>query len=478
MKRIINQKLLIGILILTAKISLAQEQSSIDDLGSFLEKEYAIPRITQSIDKLKKTSQVETRIITLEEKDSLYQYTVEEGENSESAKKLILFIYLKNKQVNQIDFKLNPSLEEQIPEIVAAYIKDKILTPALRSGIYVEAITQTLNAFKNATDPRFKEKLLSVAPPMLNESIYFPDHAYDDFPYHDFEAYHESSFSLENIFPSYDLVSNQDYITWSSDYKLTDELIVERIKVIEDALIPDGYSIQKLESEKIAVPSESNAGLRNYKSLENDLKEICINPLHKAYDETIESGYHDKSNLKKIFRYKHVGCRVRIIKAKAIPGQPISKQGLDAVYSGGVTWCNKYAEDVAEKIFGFNPWGGELTANAIYDKLSSDTENFVQISSNLETNKQPIWDKFINNGYIVFFSYKDGKPKNPHGHIEIGWPDENGITQMTIGAGRKNSKKSFLNEPNRGGFSSSFGNINRQEIKAFLYLGYLKMNFN
>lgn len=468
-------------LLMWGRISVAQQEISIDDLGSFLDTQYAVPRIGQFVDKLKKTSQVDTRLVTLEEKDSLYQYTVEEGQEEEASKKLTFFIQLRNKTIYQIDFKMNTLLEQQVPEVVGEYIKEKILKPTLQSGAYLEAITQTLNAFKNATDPRFKEKLLSMAPPMLNETRYYPDHAYFSFPYYDFEAYHDDNQKLSIMTINIDrpeLVSNKDYFVWNFEYSTTQSLTVpsSHLQIIKDKVsLPQPYEAVNDKDENINIPNNlSNLFGTLADKLTRDIKTICKDVNHYRYFSSVNDLDHIDKNLQD-YRLKHYACRIKVLRKVTETGKLMEDQAINVFYGDdGVTWCNKYAEDLGEKIFGLNPWRIELNANAIYDKLLRDTENFVDIS-NIVKDPQLTWDKFINKGYIVFFCFKN--TEGP-GHIETGWPEGADGKQTIIGAGSTVSKKSFLNQ-NKKPFTVRGQDVTwEKNIKKFLYVGYLKMNFN
>ncbi len=156
------------------------------------------------------------------------------------------------------------------------------------------------------------------------------------------------------------------------------------------------------------------------------------------------------------------------------------------------TWCNVYARDLSKAIYDTDntindlpvPYGSQgLDANDLYDFFIAHSSGNNKIYKDVsDKNEEEIWD-LIEMGYPVYFSMK-----STTGHIETGIPKntycnghkdrfENDIStqyfnsssnNICVGAGSKTGYKSFTE------YKSIFFN----DAKTFLYLGFLKKEFN
>jgi len=158
------------------------------------------------------------------------------------------------------------------------------------------------------------------------------------------------------------------------------------------------------------------------------------------------------------------------------------------------TWCNVYAADLSYKVFGLVdgdspvPYGQSgIGADSLLKVFSTNPTNYKQLSS---ADKSNSWVNYINKGFPVYFV--------GHGHIESGWPDN--IQPEIFGIGNKRWPNELINSNrliNQNDMSFSIGagssvgfknflgysflsNLNGKfpNTKFFLYLGYLKKEYN
>ena len=135
-----------------------------------------------------------------------------------------------------------------------------------------------------------------------------------------------------------------------------------------------------------------------------------------------------------------------------INGELLPVMGYLQIYGWKATYCNFFAYDLSNHIFGHVPWGSPKRANDIHDYIGTSND-FYEILQLKDLNV------FKEAGFIVFLT--TNKFPNP-GHIATAWINGNQIIQ----AGRTTGIMSV-----EQGFGS------KREIKNIVmhvYLGHLK----
>jgi hypothetical protein len=239
-----------------------------------------------------------------------------------------------------------------------------------------------------------------------------------------------------------------------------------------------------------------------YKTTNTDLYDLLTTIKNQPYHfKQWKGGILSDNNF--YAAYKSCYNRVKSHMASMEKGTNMKGKPVYSRYKNpaSVNWCNRYAIELTEEIYGKDPITGKSpapmknnnnkysNANRLNTYFRSHAKGDNKVYADLsKKNVKKMWD-YINKGYLVMFSeYED----RGIGHIEIGYPDEGenfGVKKtykeerfhfdapkynlgkrsekMTIGAGNAVGLKTFAQ------FSWWLeNNVNPPDV--YLYLGYLK----
>lgn len=434
----------------------------------------------------------------------------------------ILFLF--NKDQNKYVFlKLTATqnvTDGQLPEIVCNYISEKIIT--VLTSTYQEAIQQGMNAILNAYDPKYKNTLVTVGTGMLAYSKYYKGYCYPSqlLYYNDFESFHiekpvlyqfthqethtiwNEELPVEHLSAGatttnyltqtyyfngpFEMVTTLSYIPSRNDllFGYTDKPVFGsgskhiRLNTVNGsgfAPFPASslfyyHSDNEKRTLATALTKEEYVEIKDTESGNNVTLASRRNEFdmysNTAYNATVTKINQAFANINHLptDHPKYSFCRLKLNLYRVRSGESLPEGAIDLYYGGSKpTWCNTYARDLADEIFGHEVL--PLTsANAMYDfLLTNGGPDFISVSD--RPNEEI--EKLISKGYIVIFSYNGSSVPEP-GHIEIGYPSEDEI--KTIGAGASVGIKSWSND--------SFGTqARRNTVKKYLYLGHLILNY-
>lgn len=456
-----------------------------------------------------------------------------ETENLENLS--FLFYFLKDGD-NYIlkDFVVSDIMKDgQIPELVEIYIKNNI---ALEDKTKINnCIINTINALKNSFDLRFKEKLITESQNLFKINYYYRHYAFIPFAYYYFETQIDENFGNINI-------SFDDAITHDKPLFVNNGGVATINDLYSDNDLSynvngTNYNIDKANDLIYLISGGSRTIITNYSNFKNkvyiDLSNafvksnnelVCFNSIaeyqsknyfakttHLKYLYSILEKIKDSDKHFKAWNYidndgvsfyeapKYNFCQVKVFSNIAQKGDYIGNINRTSIYQSDPTWCNKYALELSNRIYGEDPNTNrspvpydndeqkECTANMLYSFFLKHTDIYIEIKEK----SVDIWDDYINKGYPVYFSSYNS---NGSGHIETGFPDN------SINIGNNNLSDDFqedlsnftttnYNSGNKkycsvgAGATTGFKTFNeygflKNTSKAFLYLGYLEKEYN
>ena len=441
----------------------------------------------------------------------------------------ILFLFEKQGGKYQLkDFAVSQSIEDgQIPNIVATYIKEHILT-AQKDNPEV-AVYKGLNAIKNAYDRRFQQKLIEHAPKMLTcryfykgytcistDTYYFQNEITEKtqslslpIMYLDNQGKYQDvylknwnnvkaavfdrllghelttnigSTAQSNFFIIDGSYKNIDYLNFTFDTKDLFDYSSTDYSSFEEVASKSAFSfVDELQSSKIILTPDFSAHKKTT-PLQVDGKNVPVshNTLYKLVKKTIQ-GPDWTNNL-----YNGIDD------ARA---DSISKEmiwGSVAYQNKYPTWCNVYAQYLSRHIYGIVNGDflapsnkGNMNANAMFNFFNSSPHH-------LELNKKEsgtIWTKYIDKGYPVYFSALGviSNGSRGSGHIETGFPTNSNVNKYnkTAFSGTESTTRSLSDNQfvvgagSTVGFKSYVGSswLKKEETKAFLALQYLSNEY-
>lgn len=443
----------------------------------------------------------------------------------------ILFFFIHNGSHYQLDhFEATPYVRDmQLPALVYDYINEQIINPHANEP--KEAIYWGLNAVKNAFDRSYKDKLVTIAPAMLEFKYYYKGHAYSGHDYF-FAEYEDFDRQGQNVTKElYFHHENNYYSVYLDD--MPDRRAVAFDKFFEHPLhasLGNGniILISDANSNSLHVHNQTgytpyydfdiafnrqdilhfagtnhsytelpNGELNDYVSgLINARKVREIVPNNSDYMHEVET--EEPLHVNKRYTI-YTGTTRQTVRAQlgtpqdATPVTPKMGWSISPLWRNEFrfaqpTWCNVYASDLSNLIYGMMgpdypvPYGKR--ASQIYDHFVADVD-YIEISrdnfNSEEVIRNFLWTNFVNKGYPVYFSSR-GNP----GHIETAFPSgyvTNGANRIyfddaNCGNTLVNPGSNYLvvGAGGRTGFKSHERNawLRNDATKIFLYLGYLK----
>ena len=321
------------------------------------------------------------------------------------------------------DFRYQESGDgEQIPELVANYIREYILKQ--QDNDVETIIKKGLNAVKNAFDRRFQQEMISNAPPLLPQKRYYKGYTYFRFRWFNLKVTENQDklpYDLEQLYQK-DETSN--YV------RLPDQSV--------QSLLDKQKTIFTLHNEKYVKVGETEVSAKGESIYFEGDAVIDPNDIYGPTKEAILSNVHTFKGMKYIQNPKDPDAKYRILvysfddtenalsqlhKIKVEKGLILEEEEVDEYTGLSVfgkkfsfnqpTWCNKFAKDVTNNTYlGSNSILEDTGAGAMNQKFKSDNTAYIDIT---KIDKNMIWNSYINKGYLVFFSNS--------GHIEVGFPD-------------------------------------------------------
>jgi hypothetical protein len=456
-----------------------------------------------------------------------------ENKNSTNGTNRILLSYQTlSKDVGQftpIGLSISNNLNQnQVPWIVAEYIQNQIMIPETN---YLTSVKNTVNAFKNAFDQRFKDKLIEMGPKMLDFMYYYKGHTYITHSYSYFkytedanrvklsknleywhhhgletsycEVYlknwpekkaqvfdikfgHETNYMLNKTF--YDIKNLENlYVKTDADLGRGRHVITDYIDTysIFDKNLLFNLDNSELYDSLDKIPEKSGT----YKFVQQIKKSPVVLKL-KLNESDKKKRFHIEEmtvpinyrSLYKIYSGKLKGVNRSQLWTEQETSEVTSEIGWSIGWGASKnqpTWCNVFACDLSNYIYGKvngnYPVPYNKNANALYDYFINNITHYL----NIKSKKSDIW-KFIELGYPVYFSQSSGS-NSTSGHIETGFPDKS----KNIGNKRYysddlksiyNNQKSNFCSIGAGGLVGykTYNEYNfLKNADAFLYLGYL-----
>jgi len=416
---------------------------------------------------------------------------------------------------------------EQVPELVANYIRENILRP--QNNDVEKIIKKGLNAVKNAFDRGFQDELIKFAPKMLLCRYYYKEYScrFEDTYSNYFQntttnraAELQQSVVYLNQNGQYDDVYLNNWKTMRAnvfDALLGHELRADNITPLSDMLYvtenKDNYkqfSTLNLIFDTKDLFDYSQTGLSTFDKVQTEFKFVeTLKNSKNVMTVDLDSSRHVKSQLENgntipvsvntLYKLTkdviHGPKEINLINAEDNDNvNHISKEQIwgHQVWTSYQTWCNVFAQYLSRHIYGMMNGDflvpskkGNMNANALFAYFSSSPDCF-------ELPKDDkIWEKYINKGYPVYFSALgklNGNGTRGSGHIETGFPE---IPRV----GGKYNKREFDNPQNTGGLLGSkdfvvgaggtvgFKSYNeypwlqKGDTKAFLALKYLEIEY-
>ena len=308
---------------------------------------------------------------------------------------------------------------EQVPELVADYIKENILRP--QNNDVEKIIKKGLNAVKNAFDRSFQQQMIDNAPPLFPQKKYYKGYAYFGFNWFNFKVNENQDKLLYDLETLYQKDENSNYVLLPN----------QSVK----SLLDNQNKIFTLYNDQYLKMSETEVSTKGETIYYEETTLLDNSDPNKIYDSTKTVIL---SNVNTFNGWEYVGKEPRTLKYSFDNNEKsLSQQHKIKVVTGTVpaegevdeynglssfgkrfrlnqpTWCNKFARDVTKNTYFKN------NAIMIDDGASRLNSNFKanpnKYKNITDINKDIIWEKYINKGYLVIFSTKD--------HIELGFPD-------------------------------------------------------
>jgi hypothetical protein len=446
----------------------------------------------------------------------------------------VLFYFIKGKNDYVCNkFCVSQKLQDdQILVEVEKFIETQIVLT--KKEVVKDAISSGITALTNAFNMDFSKNFVKEATPLLYKTYYYKKYAHVDIYYYYFESSIDNSYKTSKI--SYITTKTKDKLTTTPLYVSdnvqaslddlyankslfyldkkdkksitnTDNNICVKEKAISDYTKDLATKYMDFTNAKVEV----NKQLVNFNTLEEyNTNSYAADNTHLLNFYPIMKAINDNANFFKKWNYSKTGglsyysvakynfCKVQVFSNVTRKGDYMGNLNVNSFYNGYYpTWCNRYAFDLSKSIYGYDPVtddapapgrNGCTTANQQFDIFSSKTDVYVP----LEKGKQGvsagyediIW-KYINKGYPVYFSYKES---GGTGHIETGFPDNNGNlgnsdvyaalnfnkyndgsqSYCCVGAGSYVGFKTYKNYFFLNNYNSTYTTV------AFLYLGYLR----
>lgn len=449
-------------------------------------------------------------------------------------KKRILFLFCKETDIYKFkNLEVTHVVRStQLPEVVRSFISNQIISPQPSVEL---ALKEGINALGNAYDQQFKSRLIEHSPKLLQDQKYYKGYSCIEFNYYYFERVNASQqlatgcsdlyylyqfkyFPIVPIIPPNQStnLNNQsklfDYLNLKAlAYKTTNPInglsVDQKIEESDYGNIYysfDGKFLNVMDEKSTYKYLNFNYPETTYTGftdnlitgrMREQLNEIYWNPkMFKEwkYDREQNSPLIFESNLEACsakYYIKVLNGRIRPTFDQVDEMSGLSTYGLSDFNHAQPTWCNVFARELSNKVFGtdaFPPYSCyELTQSTFRDKTQ-----YIELTGE-SNSKEAIWS-LINKGFTVYFASSS--------HIETGFPDDVEFTHFRYrhqndrryDPGNYNSKydDNSLHEYETSqylvvgagssvGFKATYDNYSwlSTTAKAYLFVGYLSKKY-
>ncbi len=314
--------------------------------------------------------------------------------------------------------EVSKNLEDQLPMIVLKYIGKYIANQKLNETKSIDQTKQVVTiAVDRALDQKYKNKLLTEGKQMASDSSYFKGYCNTNWYMPAYYYNYVPSFSKDTI---QDLVTNKN----------------------TDKYFPfQNYIIKKLKEF-------------NYHHDQKDLAAWGDEVLHGSGKELSNYYFQDdpiKNNTE--FHERKDTCYFTLSKVPIVHGKKYPKFAAVAIHGWHATYCNYFASDLRQRVFGNKIWTTNGCSND-FDFLQTN-KDFIKVD-NLES--------IINyalKGYFIFLISED--------HIATIYPQNLSTQGVYIIQAGKDTGLLNVND-----VWKSFTDRLNKKIIAYIYLGYLK----
>jgi len=330
----------------------------------------------------------------------------------------VLILFVKDGSTYQLK-ALNFSdmmMDEGIPDLVRRYIRDEIM---LKENSYYDIIDKGLYAISEALNPIYKQRLEAKGLEMLNtDDRYKRGHCvYGDCKYYEFVPGEESV--LGPVIPKTEI-----------EFKDLPETETTLLQSTINKIMAWGHThaneiVSNWPWERNGKYLFSPANTEGYQIPEEYFDVKKDNPW------SILTASQDEKSV----------------------GELLPTMAWLEMYGWRATYCNFFAQDLSNYIFGFLPWEIGRNANDIHEFILSN-EDFIEIEPN------DLY-KFISKSYICYFTQKGSIKKDGTlgpGHIATSWINE----------------KTAIQAGDITNIVDPLSIFNPDKFKIHLYLGFLK----
>jgi hypothetical protein len=412
---------------------------------------------------------------------------------SDTGNKITLSFDFEEKSNNYVfkDFKYTEEGgNEQVPELVANYIKEEILVK--ENNKKEEIVKKGINAVKNAFDRRFQQQMIANVAPLLPQKKYYKGYSYGGFNWFNFEVIDNQNKLPYNLETLYQKDENSNYTVLPTH---SVKSLLENKNTV--------FTFYDGEYKNIGETEVSTKGESIYYEETNLLAASDRNKIYApAKTEILSNIYTFKE-----WKYIKKGSKITLVYSFDDIEKALSQQHKIKVITGAVpiegevdeyiglsvygntrfsfnqpTWCNQFAKDVTENTYLKNDVIlRDATAEGMNKDFNAKTDKYAKLPQDVNGS---IWTQYINKGFLVFFSTTD--------HIEVGFPDnihyenhrdrhsedirysdshkidQTKMEQLTIGAGSNVGYKLATK------WATAINKKGETKTQAFIYLEYLK----
>lgn len=354
----------------------------------------------------------------------------------EQSQSKVLLEFVFSKETNKWKGNINLHVDsDQIPIKILAFIESEIIKKKFKASNLskpsdancYEIFDLTMRTIIKAMDDKWKKKLLNAGKELIETD----------------SSYHRGYYHIGWNMPYY----YYDFIPYDSTLKSDSLYIKDEVQDKGLTFLP--HVIQLIKDYPYHNDIESVSQWKWLKGKTPNWAPKTIN--YQIYFPKMQDNpdnFHLKSGKP---------CRLRQDKKYIDHGQKYPPTGYLAFHGWYATYCNFFAIDLGNMIFGKYLWDHKtyLPCSKIYPHLPNN-ENFIQIDFN------EAWD-YAEAGFLVHLVTSD--------HISTPYPDGLKIKKgdkmvgNVIQAGATTGIKTF---------SEAWGDYDTQLIKSFVYVGHLR----
>lgn len=342
----------------------------------------------------------------------------------------VLMLFLDQGNGNYVLGALNFSdilMDKGIPDLVRRYIRDEIMK---KENSYIEIISCGLYAIGEALNPIYRQRLAQKGNEMLNtDDRYQRAHCnhWSNCKYYEYYPIErlESSFS-DNI----DFNELGFFIETPSDYEVTNLVENTQQKILDWGNTHESEIVSNWPWEDNGIYLKNSVNTVGY---------------------TIPTDYFPLKNSGETLSFFDVEMEQKS------NGEILPVMGYLQIHGWKATYCNFFAYDLSNHIFGHVPWGSSKKANEIHEYILNHPDSFIDVPVDAEDGTL-----FAQKGYPVYYTLlgdlrSDGS-RRP-GHIATGWIESNIIIQAGRNTGTMLLTQAFADLAN---------------VSVHIYLGHLK----